>query len=152
MKMPTPASRHRRARGFTLIEMLCAVAIAGVVSGIAYPSYQQVVHKARRSDALVAVLQVQMAQERYRSDHARYASLAELRIAERSAAGHYRLVMVAHDDTGYELHAVAHGGQHADTTCRRLKLVVEGAQVTQASGRDERFVNTDAANRRCWGS
>jgi type IV pilus assembly protein PilE len=126
--------------------------VASILSGVAYPSYQQVMHRVRRSDALVAVLQVQMAQERFRADHARYASLAELRLPDRSSAGHYRLVIATHDERGYELQATAHGGQQGDTTCRRLKLVVDGAQVTQASGRDTQFANAEPVNRRCWGA
>ena len=70
---------HRAGRGFTLIEMLLAISVAGLLSGIAYPSFQGVLHQVRRADAYVALLQAQAAQERWRANHREYgASLAEI--------------------------------------------------------------------------
>src|SRR5207249_5214261 len=96
-------------------------------------------------------LQVQMAQERYRDVHAGYGSLSDLRIAARSAAGHYRLAMTDRSESAYEVQAIAYGGQQADADCRYLRLSVAGAGIVQASGRDARFSNGDTFNRRCWG-
>ncbi len=142
---------RRRAGGFTLIETMFALAVAGILSSLAYPSYLSVMHRVRRADALVAVMQVQTAQERHRAEHALYGSLTELRMADSSPAGHYRLTVTDTTAAGYELHAEAKGMQGGDKGCRHLRLVVEGAQVVQASGPDERVANGAAANRRCWG-
>ena len=60
----------RRARGFTLIETMVTVAIAGVLSSVAYPSLEGQVLRARRTDALVALMQAQLAQERFRANNA----------------------------------------------------------------------------------
>src|SRR6185369_14332228 len=108
----------RRNRGFTLIELLCAVSVAGFLSSVAYPTFTSVIHKARRSDALVALMQVQVAQERHRSAHAAYGSLDEIGIAALSPSRHYTLVIGASSDSGYEVEATATGSQSADTSCR----------------------------------
>lgn len=141
----------RRQRGFTLIEVLVATGVTAVLSGIAYPSFQGTVHKVRRSDALVAMLQVQAAQERWRTGNGSYGTLAEVRMAAVSAAGHYALDVPARSASGYEVLATAQGGQGRDAACRVLKLTVSGLNVTQASGPDAGVANGADANRRCWG-
>jgi len=141
----------KRCAGFTLVEVVCVMAIAGVLSGVAYPTYRHALHQARRADAIVAAAQVRMAQERYRAEHASYGNLSDIKINVLSPAGHYRLDIAAPTASGYELHARAESGQRGDAPCRRLKLVVAGANVDHASGGDELLSNADAANRRCWG-
>jgi type IV pilus assembly protein PilE len=144
-------ARSRRSRGFTLIEMLVATAVTGVLSSVAYPSYTSTVHKVRRSDALVAMLQVQAAQERWRSNNATYGNLAEIRQPAVSASGHYTLVVQALGDNRYELVATARGAQSSDAACRTLKLSVVGLNTVQASGPDANVGNGSDANRQCWG-
>lgn len=141
----------RASAGFTLIELMCTVAVAGVLSSIAYPSYQNVVHKTRRADAHVALLQLQMAQERYRADNRSYGSLADLRVAAHSPQRHYTLEVVSNSAHGYELRASAQGAQTSDRACRHLSLGVAGHDVSRLSGPDTRLANDAAANRHCWG-
>jgi type IV pilus assembly protein PilE len=147
---PITLPRRRGTRGFTLIEVLVATAITGVLSSVAYPSFKGTVHKVRRSDALVAVLQVQAAQERWRSGNMGYGSLAEIRQPALSAAGHYALELAALSDNSYELLATARGAQSGDAACRTLKLSVVGLNAVYASGPDSSVGNSDAVNRQCW--
>ena len=149
--LPNALSNSGRARGFTLIEMLVATAITGVLSSVAYPSFQGTVQKVRRTDALIAVLEVQAAQERWRSNNPGYGSLAEIRQPAQSAAGHYTLELRNVADTGYELLATARGAQGSDNACRTLKLVMTGLNAAQSSGPDANTGNDSDANRRCWG-
>lgn len=139
-----------RRRGFTLIEVMIATAITGVLSGIAYPSFMGTVHKVRRADAQVAMLQVQAAQERWRGIHGSYGGLTEIRQPATSPAGHYTLQVRAQDSGGYEVLAVAGGAQAGDRACRQLLLRVAGLNASQSSGADERLANDAETNRRCW--
>lgn len=41
----------RRAKGFTLIELMITVVVIGILAAIAYPSYQSYMARSRRADA-----------------------------------------------------------------------------------------------------
>jgi len=41
----------RNSRGFTLIEVMIVVAVIGILSAVAYPSYQKYIQRGNRSDA-----------------------------------------------------------------------------------------------------
>jgi type IV pilus assembly protein PilE len=138
--------------GFTLIEMLVVVAIAAVLAGVAYPTFQHAIHKTRRMDAQVALFQLQMAQERYRSDHPSYARLSELGMATTSPMGHYSLVVAASSQTGFSAQAVASGAQASDTPCRHLQIEVDGLNTRRLSGSDGSVSNDASANKKCWGA
>ncbi len=59
----------KQPSGFSLIEMMIVVAIVGVISAIAYPSYTEHVKKARRGDARGAMMGLASALERYRANN-----------------------------------------------------------------------------------
>ena len=144
-----PAGR-RASRGFTLVETLIAVGIAAILSGIAYPSLEGQLLRARRSDALVSLMQAQLAQERHRANHRNYGDLAAIGVRPRSPSGHYAIDVAASAADGYELVATATGRQAHDATCRTLRLVVAGGSVVFASGPDAAASNAAAVNRTCW--
>lgn len=55
----------RRSLGFTLIELMITVAIIGILSAIAYPSYQDYVKQARRADAQASLMELAQFMERH---------------------------------------------------------------------------------------
>lgn len=149
--MRTPQTRVRRSAGFTLIETMITVAIAGILSSIAYPSYVGVMNKARRFDAVAAMMSLRMAQERHRANDAQYAgALAQLRVSSLSPARHYTLSIKSSDARGYVAVAVATGAQQGDARCRYLQLTVQDHLVAKASGSDAGVSNSPAENKQCW--
>ena len=65
-----------RARGFTLIELIVAVAIVGVLAAIAYPSYAGYVRRGKIVEALGELATVRVRLEQYYQDNRNYGSSA----------------------------------------------------------------------------
>ena len=91
---PTP----RVSQGFTLIELMIAVAIVGILAAVALPSYQRSIMKGRRVDAKAATLDLAAREERYFSVNNTYTNSAV--------------------SLGFRWHRVSAGGQ-----CVRPKLL-----------------------------
>ena len=147
---PAAARRRRGCGGFTLIEMLAVVTMTGALTSVALPTFEGQLQRARRADVLVSMMQVQAAQERWRSNGARYGSLADIGTPARSAAGHYRLQLVSADEEGYDVLATASGAQARDAGCRNMAVRVSGANLAYASGPDARVANPAHLNAKCW--
>ena len=73
---PAPWRRQRQAAapGFTLVEVMIAVVIVGLLAAVAIPAFTDSVRKSRRAEAFSALSAVQLAQERWRGNNASYAS------------------------------------------------------------------------------
>ena len=146
----TEPSCQRASRGFTLIETMIAVGIVGVLSSIAYPSLEGHVLRARRTDGLVALMQAQLAQERYRAYTRTYGELAEIGLRGASMSGYYTLQVTSSSLDGYEVVATATGRQARDGSCQTLRLAAYGASVGYASGPNAAASNPPEVNRKCW--
>ena len=55
--------KHRQ-KGFTLIEIMIVVAIVGILTAIAMPSYNEYIRRGHRADARAGLLQAQLWMER----------------------------------------------------------------------------------------
>jgi type IV pilus assembly protein PilE len=141
-------------RGFSLIELMIALGIAGVLSGIALPTYHQALQRSQRQDARIALLRIQQFQERHFAEHLRYAArLAvpadpeSLGIDSVSDGGRYELSLQSNaEGLGYTALARARGPQASDRDCALLTLDQSGRRGSgDASGR---LLLPDTG--RCW--
>ena len=62
----------RRARGFTLIELMVVVTVVAILVGIAYPSYQSYLVKSRRSEAHQLMTEIASRETQYILDARTY--------------------------------------------------------------------------------
>ena len=98
------------AGGFSLIELLIAVALVGILAGIAYPAYTSHVQRAHRAEARAVLLEAAQYMERYYSAKTSYASASLPDRLSRSPAGstaadaRYTLAVTA-DATSFTLTA-----------------------------------------------
>ena len=128
----------RHVRGFTLIEMLVAVAIAAILASIAYPSYQRYVQRSNRVDAQAALLDAAQRLERcfsrnnsYLNTEARPCTAAQqLTQGENSAKGFYQLIAESLNATSFTLRAIpARAPQTSDSNCPSISLNHRGLRT-----------------------
>ena len=69
------ASMRAKNRGFTLIELMVAVAIVAILAGVAYPSYRDYIVRGQLSDATSGLATVGAQMERHFQDNRTYATV-----------------------------------------------------------------------------
>ena len=138
---------RRRSQGFTLIELMFAVAIVGILAAVAMPAYFQSVMKARRSDAKSALLDLAQREERYMSTANQYTNSAPalgygtstsfpMNVTSGSAS-FYQLDVTAPSSATNTFQATATptGTQLAkDTQCGAFTITQTGAQTVSGTG------------------
>lgn len=145
------ADTRKRTSGFTLVELMIAVAIVGILAAVAYPAYMDSLVKSRRGAARACLTNYATHMERYYTTNMRYTdsggsapTLPSLDCASANESG--RFYTYSFDGTPaastFKLQAVPKGVQLSkDTACGTLAIDQTGA----------RSVSTGASNvSRCW--
>lgn len=130
-------------KGFSLIELLMVLAITGILSMIAYPSYRDSVTRAHRSDGKTALLDLAIRMENYFHKNNTYqtatigtGAATDVLSNTSSPKGFYDLRLSNLTNTTYTLEARPLNSQAlADRFCQSLTLDNFGAQgVKQGPG------------------
>ena len=71
------SARPGSAHGFTLVELMFAVAIVGILVAVAYPTFTQQISKSRRADAKSTLLGCAQMLERYNTQSGNYSAATD---------------------------------------------------------------------------
>ena len=137
-------------RGFSLIEVLVAMAITGVLAALAIPGYTQVVNRSLRQDARLSLLGLQHRLEVAFANHLSYAGAEGAVLPARSTQGHYLLELrISADGMSYTALARADpaGRQATDSRCALLAINETGRRRSA----DASYSLRDDDPYRCWG-
>lgn len=123
-------------RGFSLMELLVAIAIVAILATIAIASYRSYALKANRTDAYRTLLAIQLAEEKYRMNSATYGTLAQVwNSVAVTPSGFYQLSISNLSGTTYTITATAQGTQSVDaedgTSCATITLAFANGVTTR---------------------
>jgi type IV pilus assembly protein PilE len=131
---PRPSQPAKPPHGFTLIEVLVVLAASLLLAGLAWPAYRGQLQRVGRSEAVQALVKLQVAQERHREMFGRYApDLATVGLAGATESGRYDLALTPIGVESYRAAAIARAGsrQEGDRQCPALTIEVREGFATQ---------------------
>ena len=127
--------KGERANGFTLIELMVAVAILAIILAIAIPSYEAYVVRANRGEGKVAILQAAQGLERCFTRYNAYdAGACNLTFPITSEEGRYQIT-VNRTATTFALTATPQGTQATrDGECANFTVSQTGLRGVSGTG------------------
>ena len=140
--LSTLSRRIQFVRGFTLIELMIGVAIVGILSAIAMPSYKAYILKTRRADAMAALSLAQTNFERCYAANFTYLSPGTCAAPPATSNKGFYTIAAVGTATAYTLTATTAGSQTDDLTC--TKMTVDQTNTMNAVD------NTGTAQPNCW--
>jgi type IV pilus assembly protein PilE len=130
-----------RTRGFTLIELLIVMVCIGVLTTLAWPSYQQHLLRSQRANARTALLQTAHWLERAASANGSYPATADIPSSVLSVSGQRYVLQATTSAQSFNLVAQPLGVQTQDA-CGSFTLTHLGERGVQ---------NAKQSASACWG-
>lgn len=131
------------SKGFSLIEVLITISLAGILTLCCIPLYSHHVARAHRHDAQLTLIKLSIALEEYHTAHFTYvgATLDILGFPKWSGAAYYQLKLDDLTQNSYRLSAQPIGRQESeDASCGALGL----------NNFNERYHSGPAPSNECW--
>ena len=135
-----------KKNGFSLVELMIAVAIVGILAAIAIPSYSAYVRRANRTDATRTMTFDTQALERCYSQAFTYVGCATAPVgAKPSPQGYYTITIAVPSASSYSVTALPLAPpQTNDTDCTQFSIDSSGKQSATGAG--------STPTQTCWGS
>ena len=129
------APQAHRQSGFTLIELVIAIAIVGILTAIAVPSYTSFIIKSNRKVAAACLLEQSQFAERYYTTNLTYVGMgAPGGGCVADLGGRYTFgAPTGVTASAYAYTATAVGPQLADTSCLNLGINQTGAKTVSGT-------------------
>ncbi len=144
-------AKTRTVAGFTLIEVLIALAIVAMATTLAFASYRGYLQRSDRIEAVQALMAAAAEQEKFHLAQGRYSDRLDARsgsdppglpVAAQTPRGRYRLSIEAADAAQFRIVATALDAR-GNPQCRRLFIDESGRRGAEdARGSD--------STRDCW--
>ena len=135
------SQRLARMRGVTLMELMIVIVIIAILASVALPTYRKYLIRAQRSEAKIALLQLQTAQEKFYLQHNMYtdkvttastAAVPGLGLPGSSETSKYDISVttLAAGGQAYTATAAPHvgGGQTDDKDCANFTINERGVR------------------------
>lgn len=138
----SPRTPPRRQAGLTLIELMVAVAIVGILTIIAYPNYASYLTRSKRNQATACLQEAAQYMERFYTTNLRYDQATDgtavslpTTACVNDMKGNYVLSIASVSANAFVVKIVPQGSQAtADTQCGTITLSQSGARTVSGTG------------------